>query len=160
MKNINEAGLDLVKRSEGLRLEKYQDVAGKWTIGYGHLIKHGEIFDGPITEDRATELLQQDLRLAESAVDDLVTVPLNDNQYSALVDFVYNVGKGNFEASTLLKRLNSGKHAAAADEFLKWVYAGGRRIEGLARRRSAERALFLTEPSFQQSAFSDQLEAD
>jgi len=145
VKSINEAGLDLVKRSEGLRLEKYQDVAGKWTIGYGHLIKKGEAFESPITEERATELLEQDLRLAESAVNELVSVPLNDNQYSALVDFVYNVGKGNFEASTLLKRLNAGKYSAAADEFLKWVYAGGRRIEGLARRRSAERALFLTE---------------
>src|SRR5262249_17224984 len=146
MKEINQNGLELVKKSEGLRLEKYQDVAGKWTIGYGHLIKNGEIFDGPITEDRATELLGQDLRAAESAVNELVSVTLNDNQYSALVDFVYNVGKGNFEASMLLKRLNAAKYTAAVSEFLKWVYAGGRRIEGLARRRAAERALFLTEP--------------
>jgi lysozyme len=145
MKKLNETGLELVKKSEGLRLEKYQDVAGKWTIGYGHLIKKRETFDGPITEERATELLEQDLQLAESAVDELVSVSLNDNQYGALVDFVYNVGKGNFEASTLLKRLNSGKYTAAANEFLKWVYAGGRRVEGLARRRAAERALFLNE---------------
>src|SRR5215510_3407914 len=145
MKEINQNGLELVKKSEGLRLEKYQDVAGKWTIGYGHLIKRGEVFDGPITEERASELLEHDLGLAESAVDDLVTVPLNDNQYAALVDFVYNVGKGNFEASTLLKLLNSGKYAAASNEFLKWVYAGGRRIEGLARRRSAEKTLFVRE---------------
>jgi lysozyme len=145
MKEINEAALDLVRKSEGLQLEKYQDVAGKWTIGYGHLIKKGEVFDGPITGQRATELLEQDLRLAESAVDELVTVPINDNQFGALVDFVYNVGKSNFEASTLLKLLNSGKYAGAADELLKWVYAGGRRIEGLARRRAAERALFLQE---------------
>jgi lysozyme len=143
---LNEAGLNLVKESEGLRLEKYQDVAGKWTIGYGHLIKKGETFDRPITEQRATELLEQDLQAAQSAVDELVIMPLNEHQYSALVDFVYNVGKGNFAASTLLKRLNSGKYSAAAGEFLKWVYAGGRRIEGLARRRAAERALFLTEP--------------
>jgi lysozyme len=143
---INEAGLDLVKKSEGLRLEKYQDVAGKWTIGYGHLIKKGEAFDGPITEQSATELLEQDLQLAQSAVDQLVTVQLNENQYSALVDFAYNVGRANFAASTLLKRLNSGKYSAAAAEFLKWVYAGGRRIDGLARRRAAERTLFLTEP--------------
>jgi len=143
---INEAGLDLVKNSEGLRLEKYQDVAGKWTIGYGHLIKRAETFDGPITEQRATELLEQDLQLARSAVDELVTVQLNENQYSALVDFVYNIGRNNFAASTLLKRLNSGKYATAANEFVKWVYAGGRRIDGLARRRAAERTLFLTEP--------------
>jgi len=143
---INEAGLDLVRKSEGLRLEKYQDVAGKWTIGYGHLIKKGEAFDGPITEQRATELLEQDLQIARSAVDELVSVSLNENQYSALVDFVYNVGKNNFAASTLLKRLNSGKYATTANEFVKWVYAGGRRIDGLARRRAAERTLFLTEP--------------
>jgi len=143
---INEAGLDLLKNSEGLRLEKYQDVAGKWTRGYGHLIKRAETFDGPITEQRATELLEQDLQLARSAVDELVTVQLNENQYSALVDFVYNIGRNNFAASTLLKRLNSGKYATAANEFVKWVYAGGRRIDGLARRRAAERTLFLTEP--------------
>ena len=146
MRKINEAGLKLVKESEGLKLEKYQDVAGKWTIGYGHLIKKGEAFEGPITEQRATELLEQDLQLAESAVDELVSVSLNENQHSALVDFVYNVGKANFAASTMLKRLNSGKYSAAAGEFLKWVYAGGRRIDGLARRRAVERTLFLTEP--------------
>ena len=146
MRKINEAGLKLVKESEGLKLERYQDVAGKWTIGYGHLIKKGEAFESPITEQRATELLEQDLQLAESAVDELVSVSLNENQYSALVDFVYNVGKANFAASTMLKRLNSGKYSAAAGEFLKWVYAGGRRIDGLARRRAAERTLFLTEP--------------
>ena len=74
-----------------------------------------------------------------------MSVSLNENQYSALVDFVYNVGKNIFAASTQLNRLNSGKYSAAANEFLKWVYAGGRRIDGLARRRAAERALFLTE---------------
>jgi lysozyme len=146
MRKLNEAGLNLVQESEGLAVEKYQDAAGKWTIGYGHLIKTGETFDGPISEQRATELLEQDLQLAQSAVDELVSVSLNENQYSALVDFVYNVGKNNFSASTLLKRLNSGKYATAANEFVKWVYAGGRRIDGLARRRAAERTLFLTEP--------------
>jgi lysozyme len=143
MRQINAEGLELVKSSEGLRLERYQDVAGKWTIGYGHLIRKGEVFDGPITEARATEMLQTDLATAESDVDELVTATITDNQFAALVDFVYNLGRGHFEHSTLLEHVNANLMRSAAGEFDKWVYAGGRRIvQGLVIRRAKEKALF------------------
>lgn len=142
MRPINQAGIDLIKEFEGCRLGPYQDVAGLWTIGIGHLIKPGETFISPITEAQAEALLREDLALACSDVERAVNVPLNDNEYAALVSFTYNCGGGALRQSTLLKLLNAGDYHGANAEFPKWCRAGGKKVPGLLRRRLAEAALF------------------
>lgn len=141
--HIGEAGLALIKSFEGLRLEKYKDAVGKWTIGYGHLILPNESFPRPITEAEAEALLRADLQMTERGVHKLVTVDLNQNQFDALVSFTFNLGAGNLQTSTLLKLLNQGQYAQAADQFPRWNKAGGKVLAGLTRRREAERGLFL-----------------
>lgn len=141
----NDAGIALIKRFEGLELTAYPDPAtggDPWTIGYGHTrnAKPGMRID----EEEADVLLRFDLADAEGAVDRLVTVPLNENQFSALVSFTFNLGAGNLESSTLLKRLNDGEYQAATLEFSKWIYGNGKPMAGLMKRREAERQLFVT----------------
>jgi len=143
---INQTGLDLIKRFEGLRLEAYQDVAGIWTIGYGHIktAKPGM----KITEKEAEDLLRDDLKDAENAVQSPVKVPVNDNEFSALVSLVFNIGRGAFGKSTALKLLNKDDRIAAADAIELWNKStvGGKKvvIPGLVARRAAEKGLFLT----------------
>ncbi len=139
--DLSLAGLAHLKQFEGLRLQPYTDSAGKWTIGYGHLIKTGESFD-TITEGQAAALLADDVGTAEDAVNALVKVPLTQPQFDALVSFVYNVGVGAFRRSTLLRLLNAGDYAGAAGQFPLWRNAGGRVVQGLVNRRAAEVALF------------------
>ena len=153
--------MSMIKRWEGLRLEVYQDVAGLWTIGYGHLITpaddlypYSAVTD--ITEAEADRLLAQDLRIAQGIVAQHVRVPLTPAQRDALVSFVFNVGAGvqgerdgfvylkNGQPSTMLRKINAGDFAGAAAEFDKWVNAGGVRVNGLIARRADERALFET----------------
>jgi lysozyme len=139
----NSAGLDLIKHYEGLRLIAYADVVGVLTIGYGHT--GADVTPGlVITQTQADLLLAGDLARFESGVSDLALVPLNANQFSALVSFSYNLGLGSLRQSTLLRDLNRGDYAAAANEFPRWDRAGGRELPGLLKRRQAERALFLT----------------
>lgn len=140
-RQINADGLRLLKSFEGLRLEAYQDSVGVWTIGYGTTsgVRPGQV----ITEAQAEAFLKRDLDRFESAVEDLVTVPLNDDQFSALVSFTYNVGEGALSSSTLLRLLNGRDYRGAAEQFLRWNRAGGVELAGLTRRRRAERALFL-----------------
>lgn len=139
-RQINEAGLELVKVYEGLRLKAYQDSVGVWTIGYGSTkgVKPGDV----ITDEQAEALLRRDLAEAEAAVTRLVKHDLTDNQFAALVSFVFNLGSGNFSMSTLLKKINSGDMAGAAKEFKRWNRAGKKVLAGLVRRRDAEAALF------------------
>ncbi|AVF36715.1 lysozyme [Rahnella sikkimica] len=139
-------GIALIKSFEGLRLEKYQDVVGKWTIGYGHLILPEESFPAPIPEAQADALLRQDLGISEKAVNQYVIVALTQNQFDALVSFTFNLGVGNLKNSTLLKVLNARQYQDAAEQFLRWDKAGGKQVAGLTRRRSAERALFISQP--------------
>lgn len=141
--NITRSGIDKIKRHEALRLTPYQDVAGKWTIGYGHLLRAGEWYDR-ISEDQAEDLLREDLGKAESAINQYVTAPLNPNQYDALVSFVYNVGATAFKNSTLLRKLNQGDYDGAAGELQRWKYAGGKISAGLVARRQREETLFRT----------------
>lgn len=142
MRHINEKGLALVKEFEGCELEAYSCPAGAWTIGYGHTLSAAPGM--LINEAKAEALLREDLRNAEEVVDQLVEVPINDNQFSALVSFVFNVGPTAFEESTLLRLLNlfNGFEEVAA-QFLRWNKAGDEELPGLTRRRHAERALFL-----------------
>ncbi|NJO80723.1 MAG: lysozyme [Cyanobacteria bacterium RM1_2_2] len=138
---MNAKGLRLLKSFEGLELRAYQDAVGVWTIGYGTTsdVRPGMV----ITEAQAEALLKRDLNRFERAVIDLVKVPLTDDQFSALVSFVYNVGEGALSTSTLLRLLNQRDYQGAADQLLRWDKAGGRTLAGLTRRRRAERALFL-----------------
>ena len=138
----NANGINLIKQHEGLRLSAYQDMVGVWTIGYGHTGR--DVYAGQtITEVQATQLLQQDLADFENGVSKLVTVPLNSNQFSALVCFSYNVGLENLGSSTLLRLLNQENYTGAAQQFLCWDHAGGKVVPGLLARRQAEQALFL-----------------
>lgn len=146
--HINSAGLTVIKHFEGLELRAYQDSVGVWTIGYGHTAAAGPptVYAGQtITEAEAEAILKRDLELFERGVRDLVTVPLNSNQFSALVSFAFNVGLGALRDSTLLRLLNAGDYQGAADQLPRWVKAGGQTLPGLVRRRDAERALFLSQ---------------
>ncbi len=119
-------------------------MAGKLTVGIGHLIKPGEHFES-ITEQQAEELLHKDLQWAEYAVDQAVCVDITQNQFDALVSFVFNLGGKRLLTSHLLEHLNQGEFDIAADEFLKWDIVAGKESAGLKRRREAERELFLSE---------------
>jgi lysozyme len=138
---INNEGLSLIKSFESLSLKAYKDPVGIWTIGYGSTrdVKEGMT----ITQDEAEQRLLEDLKTAELGVSSSVKVPLNENQFSALVSFTFNVGVGNLSQSTLLSWLNKSDYYRAADCFLFWVYAKKIRLPGLVKRREAERTLFL-----------------
>lgn len=139
----SENGINLIKGFEAFRSEPYQDSVGVWTIGYGHTI--GVTKDTPPkTMEEATTDLQDDLMMAEGVINEYVTVPLSQNQFDALASFTFNLGTGSLHKSTLLKKLNVGDYAGAADEFGKWVYAGGKVLNGLVIRRAKEKELFLS----------------
>lgn len=143
----NEPGLELIRHSEGLRLNSYY-LAGQWLIGYGHA---GTAMKGmTITKEEADALLVADIKDAEAAVRRLVTVPINENEFSALVSLAYNMGSSAFAGTSVLERLNAGDREGAAAAFRYIVRAdiNGERVvlEALKRRRAAERNLFLTPP--------------
>jgi GH24 family phage-related lysozyme (muramidase) len=138
---INASGLRILKSLEGLRLDAYQDAVGVWTIGYG--TTSGVVPGMRITQAQAEEFLKKDLATFEMAIANAVKVPLTDDQFSALVSFVYNIGTTNFVGSTLLQLLNQKDYPGAADQLLRWNKGGNQELPGLTRRRQAERALFL-----------------
>lgn len=142
MRMINQAGIELIKSFEGLRLKAYQCSANKWTIGYGHT--KGVYKGQEITLEQAEAFLLDDLQDAQRAVCSLVKVPLNDNEYAALVSFVFNVGSGNFERSTLLKMLNRGWYEQVPAQLTRWNKVNGSENGGLSRRRAAEGKLWNT----------------
>lgn len=134
--------LDIIKRHEGLRLEAYMPTPNDVpTIGYGHT--KGVKMGMRITNAQAEEYLKQDIAWAQDAVNSLVKVRLTQNQFDALVSFVFNVGASAFTKSTLLRMLNGGDYQGAADQFLRWDKQGGKVLRGLTKRRAEERALFL-----------------
>lgn len=136
----------LIEQFEGCRLHPYRDEAGVWTIGWGFTQWDGKPVTGstaPITQAQADERLTTELTNVASQVACVTKGPLSDYETAALISFVYNLGIGKLATSTLLKKLNAGDRQEAADEFPKWVYAGGRVLNGLVRRRAAERAMFL-----------------
>lgn len=139
---LSNNGLKMIKQFEGCSLTVYKDVAGFPTIGVGHLIKPGEKFT-TITQAQADDLLRSDARRFEIGVSNLVTVPLTQNQFDALVSFSFNLGLNALTTSTLLKKLNYGDYNGAADEFLKWNRAGGKVVQGITNRRTEERRIFL-----------------
>ena len=133
-------GLDLIRHFEGLRLLAYKCPANVPTIGYGATldVKMGM----EITKEEAERLLCRDVKRFEQYVEKLVTVPLTQGQFDALVAFCYNLGPGNLESSTLLKYLNAGLYQDAALQFLRWNKSNKVALAGLTRRRVAEKALF------------------
>lgn len=142
--HYSQIAIDLVKQMEGLRITPYGDVAGYQTIGYGHRIKPNELFTS-FDKVKANDLLLADLTHAQDAINRLVTVPLSQCQFDALVSFTFNLGAANLEQSTLLKRLNESDYVGAANEFGRWVYAGNPKqvFPGLVARREKEKELFL-----------------
>ncbi|PUB51511.1 lysozyme [Enterobacter sp. OLF] len=144
---ISDKGIALIKQFEGCKLTAYQDSVGVWTIGYGWT----QPVDGKpirvgmmIKQETAERLLKTGLVSCENDVSRLVKVGLTQGQFDALVSFTYNLGARSLSTSTLLRKLNAGDYAGAADEFLRWNKAGGKVLNGLTRRREAERALFLS----------------
>ncbi len=144
--HVSPSGVDLICNFEGLELEAYDDGVGVWTIGFGTTkypngirVKKGDT----CTLDQARVYMQHDLKVFERAVREAVLVPLNQNQFDALVSLAYNIGANAFKKSTLVKRLNEGHYQSAANQFDVWVNAGGKRMEGLVKRRAREKALFL-----------------
>lgn len=141
--NYSPQGLALTKQSESLRLTAYQDTGHVWTIGYGHT--GPEVHQGlTITEAQADAYLAADIAWAVAAVNGAVTAAINQNQFDALVDFCFNVGKASFLGSTLLHDVNAGNFTAAAKQFGEWIHVKGKVVNGLVNRRKAEAALFST----------------
>ncbi len=137
-------GKNLIKKFEGFRAKAYLCPANVMTIGFGTTRINGNPVpkDLTITVDEADAFLEADLKMFEDAVNTFVKVSITQNQFDALVSFVYNVGVGNFKNSTLLKMLNSLDFKGAADQFLRWNKAAGKVLKGLETRRAAERELF------------------
>ncbi|ELT9551030.1 lysozyme [Citrobacter freundii] len=147
MMQTSDKGIALIKEFEGCKLTAYQDSVGVWTIGYGWTqpVDGKSIRAGmTIKQETAERLLKTGLVSYESDVSRLVKVGLTQGQFDALVSFTYNLGARSLSTSTLLRKLNAGDYAGAADEFLRWNKAGGKVMNGLTRRREAERALFLS----------------
>jgi len=137
----SKTGLQLTEGFESCRLTAYQDIKGIWTIGWGHT--GTDVVPGlTITQAQADALLLHDVQNAVNHVNHLVTVPLTQNEFDALVDFAFNAGCGAFADSTLLKLLNQGDDAGAAAQFDLWDHASGKVVAGLLRRREAETQLF------------------
>lgn len=139
----SEQGREFIKREEGLELEVYPDGAGLMSVGYGHLLTEDDNVGMKITLEEAEEFFDQDIQAAEDAVTKRVTVPLEQHQFDACVSLCYNVGAYNFKRSTLSKLLNGGDLEGAANEFKRWVFASGKRLKGLERRRARELDLFV-----------------
>jgi lysozyme len=148
--NTSNLGIEFIKKWEGTKRnaktrlhEPYKCSAGLLTIGYGHLIKPDENFGEGIDEELATSLLRQDLGIAERAVGRLISKPLSQNQFDALVSLIFNIGSGNFAKSTIRKYINeagfaSKEYPSPELAWKAWNMAGGRVVQGLANRRDAE----------------------
>lgn len=144
---MSDSGLALLRQFESCQTQAYRDCAGVWTIGYGWTQPVDGVSIHPgmvISKAQAEDLLQQGIIFYERAVESLVTVPLSQPQFDALVDFVWSNGVMALTNSTLLRKLNAEDVQGAADEFLRWNRAGGKVLRGLTRRRQAEREKFLS----------------
>lgn len=140
MRRVTDEALELIKRWEGLKLDAYLCPAGVLTIGYGSTnnVKAGQ----RITEAEAERLLRNDLARFEAAISRLVTVPLTDGQYGALVSWAFNVGEGAAKKSALVRRLNAGDYSAVPGELMRWNKVGRKEVAGLTNRRAAEAGLW------------------
>jgi lysozyme len=153
--HVTDPGRELIKLFEGFSPIIYICPAGYPTIAHGHVVRKGEIFDHPLSKDEGDELLSKDLIPMENWVSKLTFVPLNNNQFNALVSFAYNLGPFAYQRSTLRSMLNRGEYLGAAEQFLKWIYGGGRILNGLVYRRAAERGMFLADLNEEEDDGSD-----
>ncbi len=136
-------GLALIKRFEGFSAVPYLCPSRIWTIGYGHVLLPAEremLME--IDETMAERLLIGDIRFAERAVQHYIRVPISQNQFDALVSFTFNVGAGALQRSTLRRVINRGEVDEIAPQWMRWVWGGGRKLTGLARRRASELLVF------------------
>ena len=137
---ISQEGLSLIKKFEGCELEAYKCAAGVWTIGYGST---SDVEEGmEISQERADMLLLEDVEVFEEAVNNLVEVDLEQNQFDALISWTFNLGPTNLKNSTLLKVLNNKDYDGVPAQIKRWNKAGGKVLQGLIRRREAEALLF------------------
>jgi GH24 family phage-related lysozyme (muramidase) len=152
--SLSSQGAALIAEFEGKRNQLYNDPAGHATIGIGHLVHEGPVsgsedearFAAGLTDEELYQLfITEDVPRYQQAVRDLVTVPLYQSEFDALVSFTYNLGAGALEESTLRRLLNEGDYDGAANEFPNWCNANGERLEGLVRRREREQAYFRSE---------------
>lgn len=142
MRHITQKGLDLIKRFEGFSSTVYICSAGYPTIGYGHRIKEGEKFT-TLSETQAEVLLRRDIHTAERSVLRLIDIPLTASQFDALVSFTYNLGAGALQRSTLRRKANRELHGEVPAQLMRWVWAGGRKLKGLERRRQVESLIYI-----------------
>ena len=145
---INDAGLDLIKSFEGLRLDAYKDSVGVWTIGYGTTAMAGVGIEPKagmrITEAEAEWYLQKAVNKFGDQIEGSIFVPINENEWAAYLSLSYNIGPGAFKKSSTLRHFNDLNKAKAAQNILLWNKAGGEVLRGLVRRREAEKVLFET----------------
>ncbi len=138
---ISAKGFNFIRQHEGLRLKAYQCSADVWTIGYGHT--QGVSMGDTCTREQAEQWIMEDIAWAEKAVN-RQGLNINQNQFDALVSFVFNLGETAFKSSTLLKKIKANPNdPTIADEFAKWKYAGGKVVAGLAKRRKNESNLYF-----------------
>lgn len=137
----SQAGKDLIKQYEGLKLTAYKCSAGKDTIGYGHT--HGVKPGDHITKAQAEAFLDEDLAVFELTVNTAIKRPMNPHQFDAMVALAFNIGGAAFAGSTLVKKFNTGDIQGAAKEFPRWCHSGRIVVPGLVKRRAAEREMFL-----------------
>ncbi|HPG82402.1 MAG TPA: lysozyme [bacterium] len=169
IREISQAGIELIKVLEGCRRYVYDDEGGYPTIGIGHLLTRTENMTGKLyingesvyyhqglTDQQCVALLIQDLAVPVNTVNEAVMVPLNQNQFDALVSFVFNIGCGNFRKSTLLRVLNSGNYEKVPEQMRLWAYVKENVSKGLQKRREEEIKLWRT-PSKDESAGMDSL---
>lgn len=153
---MSEKGRRLITEWEGSKREAYEDEAGYLTIGVGHKLTRSELTSGKLciacrdvrwrhglTEEQVGDLLGQDLRRYEQVADEAVTVTVSQHQFDALVSFCFNVGVSAFRRSTLVRLLNSGLYDEVPGQLSRWVYAGGRVVQGLRNRREKEINLWV-----------------
>lgn len=146
MRHITQDGINLIKRLEGFSQTAYICPAGYSNIGYGHLVRDYELerYNKGITEAEAEELLRCDIQAAESAVLRLIDVPLTEGQFDALVSFTFNLGAGTLQRSTLRRKVNRQAQSEVPEQFMRWVWAGGKKLPGLIKRRATEANIYLS----------------
>ena len=145
----SQKGIDLIVSFEGLKLKAYKCPAGVWTIGVGHTAGVTEGME--ITIKEAYKLLRMDLELFEAAITKYITVPVNQNQFDAMVSLCFNIGRAAFRTSLVCRATNRKSFVEAAEAFGNWRSVGGRPLPGLIRRRAAEKALYETPPRLPQA---------
>lgn len=144
---VSAEGLDFIKRFEGVRNRPYRCSAGLWTVGVGHLIGNGKLlpkdWNRLFSEKEINDLLATDIRKFERGVRMYIKVPLRQCEFDAICSFTFNLGLGTLQRSTLRQKINRGDKKGAAENLLKYCYAGGKVVRGLQIRREAEYKLFM-----------------